>query len=472
MPDKNPNLPQWRFESIDIRAGMAIAFWREERRPGFVFHEHAPALFFSPPSFIPEPLGNPGIALSACRGMFAPGLYVDENGQSEVSFATPSDAAEFLRRAYVNGAAGDGGDNGSGGEPGPVPAPEGGGDDAFDLVLRELNRESITAGLAAEIALVAKWSDALPDGASRSTPWQSADGAPALAAEHASDVAALAASAGIILNELLARMPAHAQADAWITWYEDLRELGALLSGLGIAEIVLTDYLDARIENILVRHPEYLNHLGYDLKSLCWLLLFGPFIAQADSYADLITHLERLDYRTPFPLVWWAGSVSANIDDPLDTLSRLPLPAPLRSMFSPDIRDHASVYHLLNLVVSHPEIARRHDAASQATLGLALFAAACIAAPRMHLSHAGAPFALNGGAADSQRARRALRHGYAWLAEHLPRTIFSTRYEAIIGRTNALRYATPPPGTATGDRRVRSAGGVVYGDDVDGEAAQ
>lgn len=101
---------RWRFESIDLRAGLAIAVRRPPRTTAteLVCGEY-PCLYFAPPYFQPEAIGNLAIAMAASRGSFAAGLYIND---MEVSFATPEEVAAFVRRAYVGGAGGDGGDGG------------------------------------------------------------------------------------------------------------------------------------------------------------------------------------------------------------------------------------------------------------------------------------------------------------------------------------------------------------------------
>ncbi|MCD2518989.1 hypothetical protein LQ564_22055 [Massilia sp. G4R7] len=438
--------PQWRFDAVDLRAGLGIALWRAPRgaaheAPG----DHAPALFFSPPHFQPEPLVNAAVALAACRGAFAPGLRLDD-GDTEAAFATQEEAGEFLRRAYVGAAAGDGGD---GGGPGPVPAPAAGAGGPFEPV--HLPDSPIVATLAqhAEVfrsaagrtlqreSFLFSWGDHTLEHDER---WI---GKPAA---QPGDVAALCAAALAIIEEMLRRMPPLHDAGAWLTWYEDWRELATMLVGVGVAEQLLAEPQRDRLEKVLLRSPLMRGDDGRDAwrVRLGQLFLFGPAIPQPATSEELWSALTDLDWIVHRWSDAWLFPLAVRLDDPLDTLSRLPLPPRLQALLPQDVGSQASLYHLLNLMVAEPQAACSQAEDLPFACCLLLFAAACVAtAPT---SPQNVPMLrLQAHGRSAERARRAAEQGHAWLIEHLPQRVFATGHEALIATAKSLRYRAPAP---------------------------
>lgn len=110
-----PERQAWRLETFDLRAGLAFATYRESQssnEQGTQGLADSPCLFFAPPAFEPQPVDNVGLALAASRGSFDSGFIVDGE---EVGFGSPAEIAEFMRRAYVASASGDGSDAPGGG---------------------------------------------------------------------------------------------------------------------------------------------------------------------------------------------------------------------------------------------------------------------------------------------------------------------------------------------------------------------
>jgi len=443
MSTINTDGKQWRFESIDIRAGMAIALWREERDAEHGLPpEHAPALFFGPPHFQPEPMVNTAVALSACRGTFEPGLYIDEKGQIEASFATPEQVSEFLRRAYVSGAAGDGGD---GGDAGPVPPPPEGDDGNWEPSPSYESR--IVWDLTTRIKQFETAVQALPQSSSKSFFWgeaviQRQERYIGKRAAVDGDVSALATAGLALIAEMLRRMPAMSEAKAWLRWYDDARELTCVLVELGVIQLIQVGPFRDGLETVLRRSRlvEIENMSEKRRLRLLWLILFGPVVHGSSSLQNLISLLDELgDDEYWYFSDRWIFPAFMHQGDPLDTLSRLPLPDVLHSILPDDVRNKASVFHLLNLFVAEPQIVSRDPSTTQLALCLALFAAACIASTRTAVHHAGAA-QLSFGHNDHERARRAIEQAHTWLIEHLPRTAYAKSYEAIIGKTKLLRY--------------------------------
>jgi hypothetical protein len=442
MSTQNPGGKQWRFESIDIRAGIAIALWREERDAEHGLPpERAPALFFCPPHFQPEPIVNTAVALSACRGTFEPGLYVDEEGQTEASFAAPAQVSEFLRRAYVGGAAGDGGD---GGEAGPVPPPPEGEDGSREPA--PLYESRVVLDLTTRIQEFETAVQKVPQNSSKSFFWgESAIERQGryigIRAAGDGDATAFAAAALALIAEMLRRMPDMTDARAWLRWYEDVRELTCLLVELGVAELLQVQPFRDGLETVL-RQSRLIKVEDMPEEQrfrLFWLMLFGPTMRGISSVQNLTSLLYELEDRYWYFGDRWIFPASTHVKDPLDTLSRLPLPEVLHSILPDDVRNKASVFHLLNLVVAEPQAVCRDPATTQLAVCIALFAAACIASTRTAVHHAGAaPFSF--GHHDHERARRAIEQAHTWLIEHMPRTVYARSYEAIIGKTKSLRY--------------------------------
>ena len=116
MPDHGR---KWRIDTLDARGGLAFASWRDDNLlNGKDLKREPPSIFVGAPQFRPEPVVNRMIALSAGRGAFQTGLFIDG---VEVSFPTPADVAEFVRRACLSGGGGDGADGGGGETPPPRP---------------------------------------------------------------------------------------------------------------------------------------------------------------------------------------------------------------------------------------------------------------------------------------------------------------------------------------------------------------
>lgn len=440
---------QWRFDAIDLRAGMAIALWRKPRNTAHgVPHDHTPALFFSPPHFQPEPVVNIAVALSACRGTFEPGLYL-EGSAIEASFATPDEVGEFMRRAYVGGAGGDGTDGG--GEPGPVPPPpedDGGWREPFFF-----HESPFVTTLTKRIQDFQEVSTRIPEGKSFLFPWTEPmldrdgrwlDSPPA----DAADGLALVSAGLVMIDEMLRRMPPLADASMWLTWYDDVRELAGLLGGTGVAAYMLQDpYRDA-LKVILSRSrlteredmsDEWRLRLG-------WLFLFGPAVSQPRTREDLQDALWELDNVHHYLAGAWSPPLAARLEDPLDTLSRLPLPQVLHCMLPEDARSKASLYHLLNVMVAEPQAACCHAGVLPFAVTLTLFAAACLVAPRTNPAFI-ASFRLHAAPPSVERIRRTAEQGRDWLLEHLPKHVYAERYETLLGRSKSLRYAAPPAAT-------------------------
>lgn len=111
----------WHIDSLDKRAGLAFATEFKSEGDG-IEAEDIRTYFISPPNFEPELVGDRAIALAASNGSFQEGFYIDE---SPVPFATLTDIVELVRRFHSGGGGGP-----DGGEPIDIEPfePEGGGE--------------------------------------------------------------------------------------------------------------------------------------------------------------------------------------------------------------------------------------------------------------------------------------------------------------------------------------------------------
>jgi hypothetical protein len=96
----------WFIDAIDARGGLAVTAKRPRNLLERVPSEDYPVAFISAPLFEPEFLGSRSVALALARqGHAQLGVFLNEE---EVEFASVAAVAEFVRRAYVGGAGGDG----------------------------------------------------------------------------------------------------------------------------------------------------------------------------------------------------------------------------------------------------------------------------------------------------------------------------------------------------------------------------
>ena len=434
---------QWRFEAVDLRAGMGITLWRNERtKERSLPPDHAPALYFCPPHFRPEPVVNIAMALSACRGTFAPGLYIDEFEGPEASFRTPAEVGEFLRRAYVGGAGGDGGD-GADILPAP-PQPEGGGEPGPEL--SPGFESALVYHLQRGIGAFQEAARGLEPGASASFSWeeggivqgdeQTGSGAPPYA-----DHDALVAAAEALLSEMMRRMPSHAYHPDWLRWHDDLRDLANSLCAFGVAELLnptrITESMMGRLAQRGFPWGEGLDDEERHL--LCWYLLFGPAEPPLYRWPDLHHWLREWRFwQHRLPLFWSEPPRVAGLEDPFDLLLRLPAPRVLQCRLPEDIGEDASLFHLLHVFLAEPQAFAPDP---RLAICLAVFASACIASSRRAYQPP-LPWALRAlpDMYRNERARKSTERAYAWLIENMPQRVYAQAYEKNLGRSKHIRY--------------------------------
>jgi hypothetical protein len=449
------SIPQWRFETIDARAGLAFAVWRPERTADeWAPPDHAPCLFFAPPAFQPEPVANVAIAMSAARGLFDAGLYI---GGREAFFQRPEEVGEFLRRAYVGSGGGDGGDGGAEG-PAPVPPPpepsrpDGRGDG-------EYRSNEFTRYLVLSIEGFRKSSDQTAFGLSV----PSAPGARTLALPEAyaahSDQALLSGALHVLL-ELLRRAPpldrlddAALNADllaAGLRWQRDARALGSYIARLGLTNLLLESY-GARIEQAFMAGPLH-AYLSQDMRDTedkefgaAWryhlVFVDGPLLDGRDaleSYRDRTWHV-WWHFSFPYPSTTWEHPLHV---DAVEFLQKMPLPPAVSACLAADIGEGSSVYHLLCVLLGQPISLAVARAPLDKALDIAVFGAACITTLPGHIARTAARGRFSERPPESERAqlKQVAARAAGWLIEHLPERLFAPGYEEFLGRTKNIRY--------------------------------
>ena len=438
LQTRDSNDAAWRLESFDLRAGLAFA----TRRPGQAQSQAQrvrdwPCLFVSPPGFSPEPVDNIAVALAATRGSFDAGLFIDGR---EMGFATPEDMAEFVRRAYVASAGGDGSDAPGGGDlPPPLP-PEGPREPPYRPIDLERGFEDGggRAALWQGVLNFDKQAQRCPGGQSFTASWAGIAERPA--------ARSLANGAMQTIAELLARCPAPAAAE-FDRWRTDLQTLGGCISTLGLWDALFEwhgSQLRHRLQSLGLRLPwPWLRSPDVRYLSYCIFISSLPM--------DLPHHQVDENYYV-YP---WHPNVGPRFEafatpkiwsEALESLGALPAPLYAASMAPEDLRERASLASLLSAFVSAPRaLLQLGKSDAQAALELILFASACVALVDGAGLTAG-PSAFAGyGLTPLQTARlEALgRNGLRWLIEQLPTRGFEPSLEDLIPQAASLRYTDP-----------------------------
>jgi len=117
-------MPWFYIDALDPLGGIAFASLREPDLTAEAVTDDVPCWYIVAPEFEPVSVSSRMIGLAAAaRGTFQLGFSLD--GETELAFPTLAALAEFVRRLYLSGGAGDG--PGGIGPDWPVEPPEGGG---------------------------------------------------------------------------------------------------------------------------------------------------------------------------------------------------------------------------------------------------------------------------------------------------------------------------------------------------------
>lgn len=448
LENRSGRASHWRFDAVDLRAGLAFAAWRadlgDDPSPAEV-----QAVYFAPPSFTPEPVANLALALGATRGSMRPGLFVDGR---EVWFESLAEAGEFLRRAYVASGGGDGGDGDGEDDPSPpLPEPpdlpeqpDGDGDGEFDEVLADHQRSAVPAArvLVRLVTELQRATARVELGASHDMSWREV--------ETANGLPALRAGATHVLRELLMRRPRTGDADTYLRWLGAFRSWWMFVGSMGLRSILLGDGGDA-LRPLLVawakqQEPWLLqgpNDRYVPSLAVAFLLGGNEHIRHLLQEAPwLLDHWERLrygEYFYPSLLVPQSHGTDSTAGLSMTALRALPLPRWAWHLVGDDLEGRASLYHLLCTLTAQPQLSTnpRH-------FELMLFACACVVGGRQAalkdwtlwgLENAFGPSSVEIGA-----ARQVAHETLGWLKEHLPSLAFSKGYEDVITTAKDVRY--------------------------------
>lgn len=406
-PDTAPTgMPAWRLETFDLRAGLAFATYREAHQGKESAKQVGdwPCLHFAPPNFEPQPIDNIAIALAASRRGFDAGLIVDD---AEVGFDSPADVGEFVRRAYVASAGGDGDDSGGGGVP---VRPDGG-----DLPPRKprFGRRFMDEGERASKDFVSGLHGAVRDYCAFPGTGHREQISHFWSALKTWDAApAMRRGARSVFLELLDRCPSVPDSDPWLIWANAVRAFGQIAAPC----TSWNDFLDVMDDASMYQR----------LRDIDWEL--GNHDPANWKAKDL---LYGLLYRTPGP----------RLADPIDALSQFPAPACCQRM-DPGYR--TSVFDLLIAVCSSPQAALERFDFEAFTVGIdvTVFAAACLVGDT---SDAWGPWLDPWTRLDMAALHRGKLSARAveWLIGQLPRRRFEPALEKVIFDARHITYAKP-----------------------------
>ncbi|MET3709558.1 hypothetical protein ABIC65_000238 [Sphingomonas trueperi] len=436
----------WRIDSLDARAGLAFASWRDADLDAPDGHDGVdldyPAIFLSAPEFEPEPLASRALGFSAARGLAQLGVFVRAGPDlpaAELAFADVAALREFVRRVYVASGGGDAGGGATGGDGGPPPPPDGEGPGGIpeparfsverggtfeqfasdaEAIVQELQ---LHAGEPVETADLTKLMV-------RSSAW--------LALKIDAD--RLVAGAREIFIEMLRRFPLHGNEADKGRWARAARRLGHAISRMGL----WLDIIDGPDAIALDQVAQQMSPDSHPPVAR-WVLPF--FFGSGFKAMRLPRWLLR-------DLLWWYAHVDehevyawgvflsvrgvATGSDPIDDLCAWPIGKDLAALIGPP-PDAPSVFQLLSAMIADPaRLATKNGAgAGGNAIAVMLFAAAHLQVPEHLPGPWGDSFPLSH---DEGRAHLA---GVAsmWLLRQLPTLVFPSAVEAVIGDAASLR---------------------------------
>jgi hypothetical protein len=242
--------------------------------------------------------------------------------------------------------------------------------------------------------------------------------------------------------EMLDRLPRNGDVRAECQWLDDARTLGGAIAELGLWDAVLSK------DGTLLRRKPYPAH-WVAMKSLP-----DPALAFALFSCPAMPDDEALFWH------WWHGvreygwlpPEQPAAVDPGECISRWPVPRFALGMMPPDMRDKASVEHLLAAFAGCPWSVRQLGTSARGVIDVVLFACAYVVNWRLRgIPNLGA-YRL-GPRHPSSMAIAAIEQrgqaGVKWILEQLPSRGFSSGYEAVIKRAGDFRYREGPGGVLT-----------------------
>lgn len=417
----------WRIDSLDARAGLAFASWREADLSGGAPRLDRDAVFLSPPAFSPEVLGNRAIGFGAARGHAQLGVFVDGE---ELAFETLEALTEFVRRLYVGSGGGDAG--GGGGRPGP-PEPEGGGPPEG---LTRRFREGEGAGAALGVLKVAAAAADLSKGLKYvgGEPVQAAalDTARTVVGTPAGDGLAIANGAAELVTEFLSRYPVGGQAEEVDRWLASAHRLGAAVTGLGLWPAILEGPFAPALDELCIRIVGTLGLTSdWDVPRYLLPALFG--LLHAEWPWPRRFPKDRLAYFADYERIVLAGARSrAASRDPLDDLEVWPLPDDIAKLVGSAQRA-VTAFHLVSTISAAPEKLSEGQHIHMRAAEILLFCVAHVlveADPPLGSSWLRSPHRSSA----AEMANRSLE----WMSTQWPTFVFPRQVEALIGQASAL----------------------------------
>jgi hypothetical protein len=379
----------WYLDAIDTRGGLAIATQRDRDLTRSRLVEAGPSVFVAPPAFVPEYIESRGTAFGLSRGHAQLGVFI---GDEEVPFDSLAAVAEFVRRAYLRGAGGDGAGENGGPRP-PTPPPEGGEPSdglipmhpsgEHDLAVSLIGAGTVNKALSAKLevgyadkgtAIFIERSDKI---------------------ESAENHRRLARGALRTLHELVRRRPS-GQANK-LNWFISFEKLLGFMMRMGLWPL-----LSAEVQ-------------GGDL--FTWL--FGDKHARQTPYDDNIR--EDFNMYSHWARFWggahWAWQMST---DAFDELAYFPVPPGALPLARPDANN---LQALLTVYVATPQTVLAYEIAE-----MVIFAAACLNVrgeftPRDW---------VNKHELQRSFASQLVNAAGIWLSANVPKLVYASKVESLI----------------------------------------
>jgi hypothetical protein len=401
----------WRLDAWDARAGFAFASSRDADLLTEAPQMNRPAVMVAPPSFQPEWLATRSLGFAASRGSCQLGLYVDG---AEVGFPTLEALIDFVRRAYMSGGGGD--------APGPgapsVPRPrEGGGPEIGPLVPVDGARADRVGELRSALIGMQASCDALSKtssfGADQTVDFEVVK--EASLQDSFPGVVDLAWGAGELVLELIRRLNETGDQMMW------LRAAVRLTDAIGRLGLSRTMYIDRAFGNRFHADLDKFRLLPQSRPA------DGLRLERAIAGAERALFVEHgLYFRS-----WRAA-------DPLDDLSRWPIPGDIAARVGLDYRT-ASAFQLLSAMNGAPLASLPDDAMLSRCLAIVIFAAA-------HALAEGESVApLEASTVSDEFFARATadltRASLEWLLRQWPRCVFPEKLERLIQGVAKAAYA-------------------------------
>jgi hypothetical protein len=320
----------------------------------------------------------------------------------------------------VSSASGDGSDGPGGTEPLPPP-PEGPG----ELPRLDDGHSAVAEALLASIDSFSKQTQKVKDGKSFGWTWA--------VAPQTTTFESLASGALHLMLEMLDRLPQNGDVRAECQWLDDARTLGGAIADLGLWDAVLFNH------GSLLRSKRYPPHwVGkYHLpeSELAFALFACP--AMPDDEQRF-----RHWWRAMHEFGWLLHEQQAAVD-PGECVSRWPVPRFALGMMPSDMRDKASVEHLLAAFAGCPWSVRQLGSSARGVVDVVLFTCAYLVNWRQPATRNLGAYWLRPRHPSSMAIAAIERRGQAgmkWILEQLPSRGFSFGYEAVIERTRGIRY--------------------------------